>query len=126
MSNIGTILKHYGAKRVPEGGGWRSMKCPFHDDSLASAGVNHEKESFNCMACDMAGNFFVIIMKHEGVDFSEAKSRAEKIVGTSLSALPTGHSPSRTISSKQGSISSRRKETSTWSGGTSNRRTRNL
>ena len=126
MSNIGTILKHYGAKRVPEGGGWRSMKCPFHDDSLASAGVNHERESFNCMACDMAGNFFVIIMKHEGVDFNEAKSRAEKIVGTSLNPLPTRHSTGRALFKQQGTISGRRKETSTGGSSTSSRRTRNL
>lgn len=126
MSSIAAILKHYGASKVPEGRGWRKMRCPFHDDTHASAGVNHEAESFNCFTCDIAGNFFVIIMKIERVEFSEAKSRAEEIVGTSLEALPTKHSFGRKLSQQQGTISGRRKETSTGSSSISSRRSRNV
>ena len=126
MSNISVLLYHYGAKRVPEGRGWRKMQCPFHSDSHASAGVNHEKEAFNCLGCDVTGNVYTIIQKVEGIGFREAKSRAEEIIGESLTPLPKEHRVSRKLSQQQGTISSRRKETPTRSSEPTSRRSRNV
>lgn len=126
MSNISILLYHYGAKRVPEGKGWRKMQCPFHSDSHASAGVNHELEAFNCLGCDVTGNVYTIIEKVEGIGFREAKSRAEEIIGESLTPLPKEHRVSRKLSKQSGIISSRRKETSTGSSASTSRRSRNV
>ena len=126
MSNVTAVLYHYGAKRVPEGRGWRKMQCPFHDDSHASAGVNHEKDIFNCLACDISGDVYSIIQKIEGVGFREAKLRAEEIVGTSLKPLREKHSLGRKLSEQSGTISGRRKTPSTGSSPSTSRRSRDV
>ena len=126
MSNISVLLYHYGAKRVPEGRGWRKMQCPFHSDSHASAGVNHEKEAFNCLGCDVTGNVYTIIEKVEGIGFREAKSRAKEIIGESLTPLPKEHRISRKLPEQSGTISSRRKETPTGGSTPTSRRSRNV
>jgi len=126
VSNISVLLYHYGAKRVPEGRGWRKMQCPFHSDSHASAGVNHEKEAFNCLGCDVTGNVYTIIEKVEGIGLREAKSRAEEIIGESLTPLPKEHRISRKLPEQSGTISSRRKETPTGGSAPTSRRSRNV
>lgn len=75
--SIAKVLKHYGAERVPEGRGWRAMRCPFHDDSQASASVNGE--AFNCHACGVSGDAFKIIMEQENCDFKAAVRLAEEM-----------------------------------------------
>ena len=102
------------------------MQCPFHSDSHASAGVNHELEAFNCLGCDVTGNVYTIIEKVEGIGFREAKSRAKEIIGESLAPLPKEHRISRKLSEQSGTISGRRKETSTGSGASTSRRSRNV
>ena len=126
MSEIEIVLKHFGANYIPSGRGWRKMKCPFHNDSHASAGVNHELEAFNCLGCDITGDIYNIIQKIEGVEFVEAKSRAKEIIGEGIKPLRTEHSFGRNVSQKQGAISSRRKETSTWGSAPTSRRSRNV
>lgn len=64
------VLQHYGADRVPEGRGWRAMRCPFHDDSHASASTNGE--AFHCHACGVTGDAFAVIMQQESCTFRDA------------------------------------------------------
>ena len=45
--SIAPILEHYGGKTIPDRYGWQKIKCPFHDDSHASATVNLEENAFN-------------------------------------------------------------------------------
>ncbi len=74
--SIVKVLKHYGADRVPEGRGWRAMRCPFHDDTNASASVNNG-EAFHCHACGVSGDALKIIMEQESCDFPTALKLAE-------------------------------------------------
>jgi DNA primase len=122
-SPIGRLLEHYGAKRVPSGKGWKKINCPFHGDKHASAAVNHDLNVFNCFACDVAGDVYKIIMIQEGVNFREAKSRAEEVVGTSDIPLPKSNTLGRRVSNKQGTISGRRKDISPGSSIRANRGT---
>ena len=69
--DISVILEHYGAT-VPTRRGWFSIKCPFHDDSHASASANTDDGAFCCHACQMKGDGYAIIMNKEGVEFREA------------------------------------------------------
>jgi len=128
MSNspIALVLMTYGASKVPTGRGWRSMKCPFHSDRHASATVNNEVNAFSCFACSIKGDLFKIIMEQEGVTFSEAKSRAEEIVGTSNISLPKVNKLGRRISIQEGTISSRRREVSSWGSERTPSRTRSI
>jgi DNA primase len=126
MSPIAKLLSHYGATRVPSGRGWRSMKCPFHSDRHASATVNNEVNAFNCFTCDIKGDIFKVVMIQEGVDFLEAKSRIQSITGAGDELLSSAPKLGRRISSKQGSIATRRKQISFGSSEGTSRRARNL
>lgn len=70
---IAGVLEHYGAdlSRV-RASGWRPVRCPFHDDRNASAGVNLDKNAFACHACGMKGDAISLIKKREGLDFNDA------------------------------------------------------
>lgn len=67
--------------------GWSSIRCPFHDDRHSSATVNTEENVFCCFACQIKGNTYSVIMKHEGMDFNEAVKLAEGITGKSRKVL---------------------------------------
>jgi DNA primase len=85
--NITAILEHYGAT-VPTRNGWAKMKCPFHNDSHASAAVNLQDNLFKCHGCQYKGSGYKIIMDKEGVSFREAISIAEGILNQSGQVLP--------------------------------------
>ncbi len=85
--NITAILEHYGAT-VPTRNGWAKMKCPFHNDSHASAAVNLQENLFKCHGCQYKGSGYKIIMDKEGVGFREAISIAEGILNQCGQALP--------------------------------------
>lgn len=80
---ISKVLEFYGAdlQTVRGYGQWRSILCPFHEDSTASGRINETLDGFKCMACDVAGDSWKIIMEREGLKFAEAVRFAE----TSLS-----------------------------------------
>ena len=60
------VLIHY---QIEEHGRGDQIKiiCPFHNDHKPSCGVNHEKQVYNCFACDAGGN---------ALDFVSAYGRA--------------------------------------------------
>ena len=82
LPDIVAVLKHYGAN-ITRTSGQVNVKCPFHNDSHASASFNTKNNIFNCFACGMQGNSIQIIAKQERCDIREAKSIAEGITGQS-------------------------------------------
>jgi hypothetical protein len=50
----------------------RFVKCPFHDDKIASAHVNTEKSVFHCKACDVGLSEPAFLAKTQGVSYGEA------------------------------------------------------
>ena len=86
---ISEVLEHYGAdlSHVPEHG-WRSIKCPFHDDTHASARVNLEKGGFACLACAIKGDAIKLIEEREGLDYPGAIGWAQEVLGQSGGHLP--------------------------------------
>ena len=82
LPDIVSVLKHYGAT-INRTGRQVNIKCPFHNDSHASASYNTQDNIFNCFACGMQGNSIQIIAKQERCDIREAKSIAEGITGES-------------------------------------------
>ena len=81
--SIEEYLHYIGADVPARGSGWRKMKCCFHIDSHASAAVNYDKNAFVCHGCGVKGDTYSLIMYKEGVDFSEAKQFAEKVLASS-------------------------------------------
>ena len=82
LPDIVAVLQHYGAT-IRRTSGQVNVKCPFHNDSHASASFNTRENIFNCFACGMQGNSIQIIAKQERCDIREAKSIAEGITGQS-------------------------------------------
>jgi DNA primase len=90
---IAAVLRHYGASRIPQGAGWKSMKCPFtqfHTDSRASASVNNGTNHFRCHACGTAGDPIDIIRKLEHMNYREACEQAARVFGTSHTSVSRG------------------------------------
>jgi len=54
--SIAAYLEHIGAKLPAVGSGWRKIRCPFHPDKTASAGINFDEGRFKCHACGVAGD----------------------------------------------------------------------
>lgn len=86
---LGPVLIHYGASRLPGGYGWRTMRCPFpeHNDSNASARVNLEAGGFVCLACGISGDAIKIIRQREGMTFNEAIEFAREVFGASVDSV---------------------------------------
>lgn len=102
--DITCILEHYGAT-VHARRGWAKMKCPFHNDSHASAAVLIEENIFKCHGCQMKGDGYAIIMQKEGVNFNEAVDIAKRILNQSGKVLPQRPSRSGGIPRRTGNYS---------------------
>ena len=101
LPDIVAVLKHYGAN-ITRSSGQVTIKCPFHNDSHASASFNTKDNLFNCFACGMNGNSIQIIAKQERVDIREAKSIAEGITGESHSQVRGKHLSGGRLPTKSG------------------------
>lgn len=85
---IDDVLAHYGAKSIPQGVGWRPMKCPFHDDQHASASVNHDGAgAFKCHTCGVQGSPIKIIETQEKLNREANVEFARTILGKSSAEL---------------------------------------
>jgi DNA primase len=84
---IAAIIEHYGGRLRRDYGSWQKIKCPFHDDSHASAGISVAENIFVCHGCGVKGNPFNVIKIHEGVKYGEAIKIAEGITGESYQSL---------------------------------------
>lgn len=101
LPDIALVLKHYGAN-INRTGRQVNIKCPFHNDSHASASFNTKENIFNCFACGMQGNSIQIIAKQERCDIREAKSIAEGITGESNQQVRGKHLSGGRLPSKSG------------------------
>ena len=90
LPNIGAVLEHYGWLAT-RSSGQGPIKCPFHDDKHASAGVNFNLNIFNCFGCGVSGNSLQVIGIREGISVNEAREFAKRIAGASDGELREGH-----------------------------------
>ena len=77
--NIADYLRYIGATVPPEGNGWRKIKCPFHEDGHASAGINFDEGRFKCHGCGVSGDVYDLIIEKEGGTYREAIKFAQAI-----------------------------------------------
>lgn len=91
--SIAVVLNHHGWSGAPRGNGWEPIRCPYHDDTNASASVHLEKGAFKCHACDISGDAIKLIMHYEGVSFTDAVRMATEVYGAEVS--PPSRGPSR-------------------------------
>lgn len=56
----------------PNGDGWASCRCPFHDDGNASAAANLKTGGFRCFACGAKGDLLGFHERLTGLAFKDA------------------------------------------------------
>ncbi len=66
-----------------EGSSFKGL-CPWHDDSRPSLHINPQRQTFRCFVCDIGGDVFSFLMKHEGVTFVEALDTLAQRAGIPL------------------------------------------
>jgi len=120
------ILQHYGMAEPNNTIGWVKVKCPFHNDRQASATVNQELNVFKCFACEVSGDTYNIIMKHERKSYREAYAIAEEVTGISGKSLPNLSASGRRLSTKSGTNTTRRGYTPPRGGRRASSRARNV
>lgn len=114
--SIADYLSHIGAQVPARSSGWRKMRCPFHDDSTASAAVNFESNRFKCHGCDTAGDTYDLIIKERGGTLSEAIEYAQTISPQSDAAIRTQHRIGGGVPSNTGSLGRRSSSVSSGRG----------
>jgi hypothetical protein len=93
--NVADVLRYYGATTVPEGVGWKSVKCPFHNDGVKSGSIHVERNLYNCHACPYAGSPLSLIKRKEDIGEAEAIEFARSVLGQSVENI------SRTVHKQQ-------------------------
>lgn len=73
------VLAYFGADYDSDHthSGWLSIKCPFHDDTHASASVS--KTFFRCHACGTYGDAIGLVTKNMHKSYHEAIDWIEKL-----------------------------------------------
>ena len=108
---------HYIGAAVPSmGSGWRKMKCPFHNDSHASAAVNYDKNAFICHGCGVKGDVYSLIMYKEGGDYREALKFAASVLTTGNTEIREQDRTRKGLSIKPSSLGRRGKHVSLGGG----------
>jgi DNA primase len=114
--SIADYLRHIGAAVPAEGHGWRKIKCPFHNDSHASAGINFEENRFKCHACGVGGDVYDLIIYKEGGTYREAIKFAQTISLAGNAPVRQSDSSSNRVSVNTQSLGRRGATLSSWSG----------
>lgn len=98
--DLSVVLEHYGVNVIDKHG-WVSCKCVIHDDTHSSAAYNLDTQGYNCLVCQVLGDVYTLVAAKEGLDFNNAKRKAETIAhgrsakirqqsNTTGSLLPSG------------------------------------
>ncbi len=70
LSDIVQVITEYvPLKRA--GANWKAC-CPFHEEKSPSFMVSPSRQTFRCFGCQVGGDVFEFIMRHEKVEFPEA------------------------------------------------------
>jgi DNA primase len=66
-----------------EGRGYKAL-CPWHSDTRPSLQINPDRQSFRCWVCDIGGDVFSFVMRHDGLTFPEALAMLAERAGITL------------------------------------------
>ena len=112
--DLSAILEHYGVN-VIDRHGWQPCKCVIHDDSHASAAYNLDTQGYNCLVCQVLGDVYTLIQAKEGLEFKDAKRKAEAIAnGRSRKVLQQSHNTGSLLPRRAGSDRGSNKYVPSW------------
>ncbi|MFF5371358.1 CHC2 zinc finger domain-containing protein [Streptomyces sp. NPDC013187] len=103
---IARVLAHFYGFETKATRGRVKIACPLpsHPDSNPSASVDLDRNRWNCFACNLSEDSYAVIMREEGIGFTEAKERAHTQFGGDSEAVPPDVSgkPGREVHSSSG------------------------
>ena len=105
--SIVDYLHYIGATVPAEGSGWRKIKCPFHEDKHASAGINFDEGRFKCHGCGVGGDVYDLIIEKQGGTYREAIKFAQTISLAGGAAVRGSDTSSNRVSSNSQSLGRR-------------------
>jgi hypothetical protein len=114
--SIEEYLSYIGAATPAIGSGWRKMKCPFHDDSHASAAVNYDENAFVCHGCGIKGDTYSLIMDRERINYREAVKFAASVLTSGNTEIRQQDRTRTRLSVKPSTLGRRGKNISLGSG----------
>lgn len=76
------VFEHYGLTEPRYGE--HPMRCPVHDDRVASASVNRSKGLWHCHACGAGGDAVSLVAARENLDYLQAKAYLQGLLGRSV------------------------------------------
>lgn len=109
-------FNHISVTVPSRGSGWRKMRCPYHDDSNASAAVNYDINRFKCHGCGVQGDTYDLIMKERGGTLVEAIEYAASVLATGNTTVRPRDRASREVSLNPGAVGRRGNHLSSGSG----------
>ena len=74
-NSIAAVIGGYLQLRDDGSGLW--SPCPFHDDQLATFGIDQATRSFKCSACGATGDVVEFVRLYDGVTVSKALDMLE-------------------------------------------------
>ncbi|MFD0407311.1 CHC2 zinc finger domain-containing protein [Kitasatospora sp. NPDC127116] len=111
-SILAVFRQYYPETTISEGRGeWQKILCPLHPESRPSASLHRERNRWSCFACDIHEDSLDVIMREEGVSFSEARGIAAERHGAGGQGVPhgAGGQSGRTVPGKPGPAGGGRK-----------------
>ncbi|WP_446750563.1 CHC2 zinc finger domain-containing protein [Streptomyces sp. WZ-12] len=79
--DITRVIAHYYGTDISPRHRWTKILCLEHDETNPSASVNTEDQRWTCFACGISEDSFDMIMRMEGVGFTDARNIAEERFG---------------------------------------------
>ena len=112
--DLAVVLEHYGLN-VLDRHGWTPCKCVIHDDTQASAAYNLDSQAYNCLVCQVLGDVYTLVQAKEGLDFRDAKRKAENIAnGRSRKVLQQSNTTGSLLPRRSGSDRGSNKYIPSW------------
>lgn len=97
-SRVETIIPALLGEHAIEVGPELKVRCPWHEDKRPSLRISPDKQTWCCDPCQLGGDVFRFVERHQGCDFPTAlRFLAERAGMTSLNAPTTNHGLGRLV-----------------------------
>ena len=83
--DVAQFIREY-VQLTPAGKNFKGL-CPFHREKTPSFMVSPERQTWHCFGCNLGGDIFAFLMRHENIEFGEALRILAEKAGVELRRL---------------------------------------